>query len=101
MDTSYPIVPVNQDGGINMGDWDGDGNMDIIVGGYIGTRDANAPACYSSPLRVYENKPEKNGLKGNTFPDAPATCRQKCKVRTGHPLGRRFGQRIANLGFAL
>ena len=71
MDTSYPIVPVNQDGGINMGDWDGDGNMDIIVGGYIGTRDANAPACYSSPLRVYENKPEKNGLKGNTFPDAP------------------------------
>ena len=30
MDTSYPIVPVNQDGGINMGDWDGDGNMDII-----------------------------------------------------------------------
>ena len=71
MDTSYPIVPVNQDGGINMGDWNGDGNMDIIVGGYIGTRDANAPACYSSPLRVYENKPEKNGLKGNTFPDAP------------------------------
>ena len=71
MDTSYPIVPVNQDGGINMGDWNGDGNMDIIVGGYIGTRDADAPACYSSPLRVYENKPEKNGLKGNTFPDAP------------------------------
>ena len=71
MDTSYPIVPVNKDGGINMGDWNGDGNMDIIVGGYIGTRDANAPACYSSPLRVYENKPEKNGLKGNTFPDAP------------------------------
>ena len=50
---------------------DFNGNMDIIVGGYIGTRDANAPACYSSPLRVYENKPEKNGLKGNTFPDAP------------------------------
>ena len=26
MDTSYPVVPVNQDGGINMGDWNGDGN---------------------------------------------------------------------------
>ena len=49
MDTSYPIVPVNQDGGINMGDWNGDGNMDIIVGGYIGTRDAtHRPA---TPLR--------------------------------------------------
>ncbi len=71
MDASYPIVPVNQDGGINMGDWNADGNMDVIVGGYIGTRDAGEPACYSSPLRVYENKPGRNGLKGNTFPDAP------------------------------
>lgn len=71
MDTSYPIVPVNQDGGINMGDWNGDGNMDIIAGGYIGQLDAGAPACYSSPLRVYENQPEKNGLKGNTPPTAP------------------------------
>lgn len=71
MDTSYPIVPVNQDGGINMGDWNGDGNMDVIVGGYVGSRDSNEPV-YSAPLRVYENKPEKNGLKGNTFPEAPA-----------------------------
>ncbi|MCD8317742.1 MAG: VCBS repeat-containing protein [Paraprevotella sp.] len=71
MDVSYPVVPVNQDGGINMGDWNGDGNMDLIVGGYIGTLEPDAPACYSSPLRVYENRPEQNGLKSNTIPDAP------------------------------
>lgn len=72
MDTSYPVVPVNQDGGINMGDWNGDGNMDLIVGGYVGTLNDGAPSTYSSPLRVYENKPEQAGLKGNTFPEAPA-----------------------------
>ncbi len=71
MDTSYPVVPVNQDGGINMGDWNGDGNMDLIVGGYIGQLGQGAPSTYSSPLRVYENQPEKNGLQGNTFPQAP------------------------------
>lgn len=71
MDKTYPVVPVNQDGGINMGDANGDGNMDLIVGGYVGTYE-NAPAAsYSSPLRVYENNPRKNGLKGNTFPQPP------------------------------
>ena len=71
LDTSYPLIPVNQDGGINMGDADADGNMDIIIGGWTGT---GAPAgCYSSPLRVYENHPEDAGLPGNRRPEAPAS----------------------------
>ena len=71
LDTTYPIIPVNQDGGINMGDADADGNMDIIIGGWTG---AGAPqGCYSSPLRVYENHPEDAGLPGNVRPDAPAS----------------------------
>lgn len=72
LDTSYPIVPVNQDGGINMGDADGDGNMDVIVGGYIGTYEVTPAAYYSAPLRVYLNRPAENGLKGNTLPEPPA-----------------------------
>lgn len=72
MDKSYPVVPVNQDGGINMGDANGDGNMDLIVGGYIGTYENAPAAAYSSPLRVYENNPQKNGLSGNTLPEPPA-----------------------------
>lgn len=70
LDTSYPLVPVNQDGGINMGDINGDGNMDLIVGGYIGRYDGSA-THYSCPLRVYENRPEEAGLKKNTLPAAP------------------------------
>lgn len=58
LDTSYPICSVNTDGGINMADWDADGNMDIVVGGYIGT---NAPSgCYSTPLRIYRNTSDAN-----------------------------------------
>ena len=72
MDKSYPVVPVNQDGGINMGDVNGDGNMDLIVGGYVGTYDKAPDSYYSSPLRVYENNPQKNGLPVNTFPEPPA-----------------------------
>ncbi len=71
LDTSYPIVPVNQDGGINMGDWNGDGNMDVIAGGYVGTYDTTPDEYYASPLRVYENSPESCGLRGNTIPEAP------------------------------
>ena len=66
IDSAYPIVSVNTDGGINMGDWDGDGNMDIVVGGYIGS---NAPeGCYSTPLRIYRNTSDSNNR-----PEAPAT----------------------------
>ncbi len=66
LDTSYPICSVNTDGAINMADRDADGNMDIIVGGYIGT---DAPAgCYSTPLRIY-----RNTSGSNVRPEAPAS----------------------------
>ena len=72
MDKSYPVVPVNQDGGINMGDVNGDGNMHLIVGGYVGTYEKAPASYYTAPLRVYENNPQKVGLSGNTFPEPPS-----------------------------
>ncbi len=75
LDDSYPLVPVNQDGGINMGDTDGDGNMDIIVGGYVGTYVSTPSAYYSSPLRIYENHPENANIKANNFPEPPKTVK--------------------------
>lgn len=66
LDSSNPICPVNTDGAINMADWDADGNMDVIVGGYIGT---GAPdGCYSTPLRIYRNTSE-----ANLRPEPPAS----------------------------
>ena len=71
LDTDYPLLPVNADGGINMGDADGDGNMDFIIGGWVGTYEVAPGATYNSPLRVYENHPEVAGIPGNTFPEPP------------------------------
>lgn len=78
LDTTYPLVPVNQDGGINMGDINGDGNMDLIIGGYIGKYDDNT-SHYSSPLRVYENKPEEAGLRNNAIPTPPTRVQTEYK----------------------
>lgn len=72
MDSGFPIIGVNQDGGINMGDWNADGNMDIIIGGYLGRNDDNVER-YSSPLRVYENRPDLSDNPSNTFPQPPAS----------------------------
>lgn len=63
LDESDPLI-ATRDGGINMGDANGDGNMDLIIGGY-----KDEP--YNTPLRVYENHPEKEELAPNTFPEAP------------------------------
>lgn len=64
LDASHPICSVNTDGAINMADWDGDGNMDIAVGGYIG--DGAPDGCYSTPLRIY-----RNTSGANSRPEAP------------------------------
>ena len=66
LDRSYPVLPVNQDGGINMGDADGDGNMDFVLGGWVGSHD-DGKEYYATPLRIYYNRPG-----ANTFPVAPA-----------------------------
>ena len=76
LDGAYPVVAVNQDGGINMGDYDGDGNMDLIVGGYVGNNDGRE--CYSAPLRVYRNSPETAGIPGNVRPEAPTDIDVTC-----------------------
>lgn len=72
LDGAFPIIGVNQDGGINMADWNADGNMDIIIGGYLGRNDDGVER-YSSPLRVYENHPELSDSPANTFPEPPSS----------------------------
>lgn len=66
-DTNYPILSVH-DGGINLGDINGDGNMDVIAGGY--KSDSNND-IYNSPVRIYENHPELVGLRNNSNPESP------------------------------
>jgi beta-xylosidase len=68
LDTKKPLFST-KDGGINMGDVDGDGNMDVIIAGYKGSDTGNA---YGSPVRIYENRPEEAGIPGNQPPSAPA-----------------------------
>lgn len=64
LDESYPFF-ATREGGLNMGDINGDGNMDVILSGY-----KNADG-YDSPLHVYVNRPADNGLANNTPPLAP------------------------------
>lgn len=68
LDSRYPVMPVNQDGGINMGDVDGDGNMDLVLGGWIGSHE-DGINYYATPLRVFYNEPLPE--TANTFPTAP------------------------------
>jgi beta-xylosidase len=58
-----------KDGGINMGDINGDGNMDVIIAGYKGSDTGNA---YGSPVRIYENRPEEAGAPTNIPPSSPS-----------------------------
>ncbi|MDR1119370.1 MAG: family 43 glycosylhydrolase [Dysgonamonadaceae bacterium] len=62
-------IIATKDGGINMGDVNGDGNMDVIVAGYKGSDTGNA---YGSPVRIYENRPEEAMLSNNLPPAPPA-----------------------------
>ncbi len=66
-DSNYPILST-KDGGINMGDINGDGQMDIIIAGYKGSDTDNV---YNSPVRIYENHPEESGIRKNLPPSAP------------------------------
>ncbi|MBQ8423113.1 MAG: family 43 glycosylhydrolase [Coprobacter sp.] len=67
LDDAYPIISI-QDGGINMGDVDGDNNMDVVVAGYKGSNTGDA---YAAPVRIYENRPADAGIVSNTPPSAP------------------------------
>jgi hypothetical protein len=70
-DTNKPLFSI-KDGGINMGDIDGDGNMDVVIAGYKGSDTGDA---YGSPVRIYENRPGDAGIPGNRPPSAPAFVR--------------------------
>ncbi len=66
-DVTKPLFPVNN-GGVNMGDINGDGNMDLILAGEKGS---DAGDMYSSPVRIYENHPQEAGQPNNQPPTAP------------------------------
>ncbi|MDR0505386.1 MAG: family 43 glycosylhydrolase [Dysgonamonadaceae bacterium] len=66
-DGQRPIFPV-KDGGINMGDVNGDGNMDVII---AGSKGSDMDYAYNSPVRIYENNPAEAGLQNNQPPSPP------------------------------
>lgn len=66
LDSNYPLISVH-DGGMNLGDINGDGNMDLIIGGY--KSDTSSPDMYNSPVRIYQNHPAAS----NRQPSAPSS----------------------------
>ena len=68
LDTNRPLFPI-KDGGINMGDVDGDGNLDVVIAGYKGSDSGDA---YDTPVRIYKNQPEQAGIANNQAPSAPS-----------------------------
>lgn len=68
LDTTYPLSST-RDGGIAMGDVNGDGNMDVLIAGYKAS--GAADPSYDSPVRLYENRPAVNNMP----PTAPASVR--------------------------
>lgn len=71
LDNQFPVFPTKE-GGINMGDIDGDNNMDVIISGYKGTDTGDA---YDTPVRIYKNQPTVN----NQAPSAPASVNATIK----------------------
>ena len=61
--------------------------MDIIVGGYIGTRDADAPTCYSSPLRLREQTGKERVERATLSRMPRATYRQEMQVSNWSSVG--------------
>jgi beta-xylosidase len=64
--SGQPIFPIRE-GGIAMGDLNGDGNMDVVIAGY---KNLYSVPAYDSPVRIYENRPAAANL--NLPPSAPA-----------------------------
>lgn len=77
LDEQFPVFSI-KDGGINMGDINGDNNMDLIIAGYKGSNTGDA---YGSPVNIYENKPSDAGIENNLPPSAPANV--KAVYRSG------------------
>lgn len=67
LDNNKPLFAVNN-GGINMGDINGDGNMDLILAGEKGSDTGD---IYDTPVRIYENRPQDAGRPDNQVPSAP------------------------------